>query len=298
MNNKKDCKIIQDLLPNYIDNLTTQETNNFIEEHLKECEECKKKYENMKNDLKVEENKNQKKSINFIKKYNKKMKFLKIIILAIIVLYLALIAKKAIIMGDLVNKASKKARTEYEVSYKITQEYGTIYANSYVKGDEYIVEYDYVTKEGIKTHIIEICNGNTSNYYIENANGEKTAILNQTKGNVMKLTVNECCFAIDNNLYGFIDNLLKSSIRLLKNDGFKQYYYISNYEWAGLGTSELYINKETGIIERAIILQSNISTPIEENSIIDIDFSSGYGLNENIVKEREPNIEEYKIIEQ
>ena len=98
MNNKKDCKIIQDLLPNYIDNLTTQETNNFIEEHLKECEECKKKYENMKNDLKVEENKNQKKSINFIKKYNKKMKFLKIIILAIIVLYLALIAKKAIIM--------------------------------------------------------------------------------------------------------------------------------------------------------------------------------------------------------
>ena len=37
MKEKRDCKIIQDLLPNYIEKLTNEETNNFIEEHLKEC---------------------------------------------------------------------------------------------------------------------------------------------------------------------------------------------------------------------------------------------------------------------
>ena len=35
--NKKDCKIIQDLLPSYSDGITSQETNNYIEDHLKNC---------------------------------------------------------------------------------------------------------------------------------------------------------------------------------------------------------------------------------------------------------------------
>lgn len=41
MKENKDCKIIQDLLPNYIEKLTTEETNNYIEEHFKICENCK-----------------------------------------------------------------------------------------------------------------------------------------------------------------------------------------------------------------------------------------------------------------
>ena len=50
---ERDCKIVQDLLPNYIEKLTNEETNKFIEEHLKTCEECKKIYDNMKNILKL-----------------------------------------------------------------------------------------------------------------------------------------------------------------------------------------------------------------------------------------------------
>ena len=37
MNENKDCKIVQDLLPNYIEKLTNEETNKYIEEHLNEC---------------------------------------------------------------------------------------------------------------------------------------------------------------------------------------------------------------------------------------------------------------------
>ena len=39
MKEKNKCKIIQDLLPSYTDNLTEKETNQYIEEHLKEQEE-------------------------------------------------------------------------------------------------------------------------------------------------------------------------------------------------------------------------------------------------------------------
>ena len=42
MKEKKDCKIVQDLLPNYIEKLTNEETNNYIEDHLKECEIVKR----------------------------------------------------------------------------------------------------------------------------------------------------------------------------------------------------------------------------------------------------------------
>ena len=49
----RNCKIVQDLLPNYIDGLTNEETNVFIENHLKECSECKKTFENMKQELDI-----------------------------------------------------------------------------------------------------------------------------------------------------------------------------------------------------------------------------------------------------
>ena len=45
MENEKICKIVQDLLPNYIENLTSEETNIFIEEHLNTCSNCKNIYE-------------------------------------------------------------------------------------------------------------------------------------------------------------------------------------------------------------------------------------------------------------
>ncbi len=45
---KHPCGIIQDLLPVYIDNLASEESRAAVEEHLAECENCKKHYETMK----------------------------------------------------------------------------------------------------------------------------------------------------------------------------------------------------------------------------------------------------------
>ena len=54
MKNEK-CSLIKDLLPSYIDELTSEETNKEIENHLNECEECKKVYESMKSNIPGEE---------------------------------------------------------------------------------------------------------------------------------------------------------------------------------------------------------------------------------------------------
>lgn len=45
------CNIIQDLLPLYVDGVVSQDTQEFVEEHLEHCEECKREVEFMRTDL-------------------------------------------------------------------------------------------------------------------------------------------------------------------------------------------------------------------------------------------------------
>ena len=45
---KVNCNIIQDLLPLYIEQLVSEKSKIEIEEHLKECSQCTKIYEEMR----------------------------------------------------------------------------------------------------------------------------------------------------------------------------------------------------------------------------------------------------------
>lgn len=80
----KNCKIFQDLLPAYIDKLTSEETNAFMEEHLNSCEECKKAYEEMTADIEKDAVKNTE-VIKTIKKYKRKIRNLKILIWTVVI---------------------------------------------------------------------------------------------------------------------------------------------------------------------------------------------------------------------
>lgn len=50
MNRQIDCEIIQDAMPLYLDGLSGDVTNEIIEEHLKECEKCRRVCEKLKAD--------------------------------------------------------------------------------------------------------------------------------------------------------------------------------------------------------------------------------------------------------
>ena len=73
MKEKKECKIIQDLLPNYIEKLTSEDTNDYIKNHLKECKDCTDVFNAMQKDFKLSENNVDKRKIDYIMKYNKKI---------------------------------------------------------------------------------------------------------------------------------------------------------------------------------------------------------------------------------
>ncbi len=53
----KECNIIRDLLPSYIENLTSDDTNTYIENHIKECSDCSTAIKNMKTDINIKKEK-------------------------------------------------------------------------------------------------------------------------------------------------------------------------------------------------------------------------------------------------
>lgn len=105
----KDCEIIKDLLPLYVDDVCSIETKELVEKHLKNCNECKKIFETMEKD---EHNKNfeEKESIknfnNKIKRNKKKAVVISLIIFVIGILLIKYICS-CILFNHIINKAHK-----------------------------------------------------------------------------------------------------------------------------------------------------------------------------------------------
>ncbi len=67
------CEIIKDLLPSYIDGLTSSESNLEIEDHLNNCPQCKEIFEQMKAEVRAENTEYNIEKIKPFKKLNRKV---------------------------------------------------------------------------------------------------------------------------------------------------------------------------------------------------------------------------------
>lgn len=74
---KKECDIVQDLLFGYVDNTLKEGSKELVEEHLKDCKDCQKTLQEMKDD--ESENKDIEK-VEGLKKVNRKMRTRKILL--------------------------------------------------------------------------------------------------------------------------------------------------------------------------------------------------------------------------
>lgn len=78
------CDIIKDLIPLYIEHMTSEETNNIIEEHISNCDECKKVYEEMSMDISLSNSENKEEKTG--KRIKKEFTVKKILILYVLLL--------------------------------------------------------------------------------------------------------------------------------------------------------------------------------------------------------------------
>ena len=80
---KLPCDIVRDLLPSYVDGLTTPVTNLSVEKHLEDCSDCRSIYIRMKNNTGEEQDPAQERELNFLKKHRKRS--LRNVLIAVIV---------------------------------------------------------------------------------------------------------------------------------------------------------------------------------------------------------------------
>ena len=171
MEKNQTCKIIIDLMPNYLENLTSEQTNEFIEKHLQECENCRNVYKNMNMDLDIKE-KDDKKIINFLKKINNKMKILKIIILIIILVFLGIIIRKFYILNKIANLANNTNYNNYYETITETTEKGISKIDYYQNNDNFIFINTKIDKNNEFSQTVEYKYKGETYCYTE-INGEK-----------------------------------------------------------------------------------------------------------------------------
>lgn len=113
MKHKIPCEIIRDILPLYVDELTSEVTNKEVEMHLAECEECRESRKRLKTDLEQDKEKKQaagKAEIDYLKKVRRVNKKVTITgIVAGILIFLTVQAVRAFISGT--------PQSEYMVLY-------------------------------------------------------------------------------------------------------------------------------------------------------------------------------------
>lgn len=84
MKKNEECKIVRDLLPSCVDKITDEITNEFIQNHIQGCEECKKILENMGEEIILDKVK-EKEKLDYLKRVRRKQG-VKIAVVTIILL--------------------------------------------------------------------------------------------------------------------------------------------------------------------------------------------------------------------
>lgn len=279
-----ECKIVQDLLLGYVDETLNVESKKFVDKHLSECSSCKKKLEEIIADIKENEV-NQQKEIDYLKKIRRKTKIKSIVIaLAIIIfLMLILVTVKFIKISNVMNKGIKSLQSQnyYSEKQQIIKEGETYVSKVYYKDGKYKEVNEIYSNEGSK--IQSIIYGEVGTDEIIEVNEEEKT-LTVHKGELVKWKNEEqnikwSLFSIEERKSAVL-NLGKVFTMSLDTDTYgsnKEYYIMRNnsdkkQRW------EVWIDKETGLVIKEINKEA----------------SKSFFENTDIVKEVNDRIEENK----
>ncbi len=271
MKEKEECKIVQDLLPNYIENLTNEETNLFIKEHLNECIECKNVLENMQKKLNIDSKKTDKREVKYIKKFSNKLKFLKLIILMLILIYVVIVGRRTFIMASLSEKAEKNLlNNNYYAKIYSYQGNSLTITESYNKGEDYLTTMTRYSQDN-STQKITFYKKENEQLCLTEFEGKKSMqnAKSMIGGHVLPVTYISNGFWA-NLQYAFIIGIDKTYC-----NG-KECYVIKGDSY------ERYIDKETGMAVRNIEKSSKDTT--QRDLIVDYEYKFNIVKDSDIIK--------------
>ena len=256
MKENRDCKIVRDLLPNYIEKLTDEETNKYIEEHLNSCMECKRILEETKQKIEIETKESDKRKVNGFKKYNRKLRALRMILILIVLIivctFIITTVRSMIIINNLSNLAEEYKNID---NYHITMynySDGKFYKDETYKMGDKVKVINVIVENGEITTTISIGNKNNDVEYEEyntheyiNINNDDKILLTDGKWGTIGGSDN---VLHTENLWDLFKCAVKARIEERTFKG-KNCYYVDNFESNERGNTleGMYIDKETGL---------------------------------------------------
>jgi len=248
MEKKIECKIVQDLLLGYVDNVLNEESKKIVEKHLSECDMCQKRLMEIKQD--IEDNEiTQEKEIDYLRKIRIKNR-IKSIFIAVGILFLIafiIFLRKFLIVNDLSNKAEKSLASEnfYKESVQRISSEKAVLVKEYYKDGKYKIIEETYTDDGVKVGNATYATVNSgerieidSENKIVRIDQSKFAELMNTENNLKNLHSAKSSF-----IYNFLKALCCSIQTSYRSLG-REYFVLSTWD---KDKGEIWIDKETGL---------------------------------------------------
>ena len=263
MKEERDCKIVQDLLPNYVENLTNEETNQYIIEHLSVCSKCKQIYENMQKEVDLKYAKRNEEEVRYLKKFNQNFKIIRNTLIIILLIFFIIVARKTYILISLSNK-EQKLENQNNFYSKI---------ESYSEGNMNIIE-TYNKDENFLTTFNKYSKDNDVIKMVSYKFGEeKIGLLNNGKEKILindgieMLKLNPISY-LPNNFFESLFMAIFSNIDKIDFEGKKCYML-------RVEDSEIIVEADTGLTIKKID---------NHNNTIDYEYKFGIVQETDIVK--------------
>ncbi len=187
-----DCNVIKDLLPSYLDKITSEQTNRLVEKHLESCNKCSKILEEMnkKIDTKIFD---QNEQIDYLKGFKKEKK---IAIIKTICIFIIIILMIFLFFQEIVSKFNfdidiNNLYISYNSEEKIDENTTELQFN--VVDSKFDLEFEYDTTDEKDIYIIPVGKftyftkpSRTIFYFNINSNTERV-FLKDNKGNIKEI---------------------------------------------------------------------------------------------------------------
>lgn len=259
MEKKTECEIVQDLLIGYVDDVLKEESKKLVEKHLLECDLCQKKLKELKADL-TENEENQKKEIDYLKKIRRKSR-VKAILMAIgilVVIFAIWYLRQFIIVQRIASNAKKSLQSNnfYKETRQILSDDKVSVEKTYYKDGKCKTVWEIYSDEEKEINYIK--------YSSKDAEENITILPNENKVNIetgefvkimnQEWNLKNASYLYNGGITGVIAKLgtaFRMSIHTDTRQIGREYYVVTN-RFENDKMWETWIDKETGLTLKTI----------------------------------------------
>ncbi len=278
MEKETECEIVQDLLLGYVDDVLNEESKKLVEKHLSQCEICQKKLKELKTDIMENEN-NQKREIDYLKKVRRKSK-IKAILMAfgiIVLVCFILYMRQFTIVQSIDTKAKKSLQSNNfyrETRDIVSMDNNVSVTKTYYKDGKCKKVWEIYSDAGKEIQQVQYSSKDAEETItifpkenkVKIETGEFVKLMNQ------ELNLKSVSYIIDDGIGAMVAKLGMAFVMSIYTDTYQigREYYVLKNRFERNQNWETWIDKDTGLPLK-MINRNSVRTFFPETDIVKLE---------------------------